>query len=700
LGDLHIKNASKDKAIGCFTQVAEHYGKQGFAQKAIAIYSKILRLKPDSVEIISKLAHLYQIKGSVAEARTHYKTLAANYEKKGQKTEALAIWKKIAEMDSNDSDTYLKIAESCAQEGQFEEAAKAYNQAATRAALLENYEAAITAFSKTLEINPEDTIALSGLVKSQIELGYSDEAAQKLEEALEKQPNNKEMIYLLVDCYMDMNDPSKAEKIIIKLIEQEPANYPKLLELIKIYLKENDTDSATRILSITTENLLAAGQDTEFIAELNEILARNPEQLDALRLLIRYHTWKRNSDELKQALERLAEAAQHQDSPEDEKFALVQLVMIEPQNEGFAERLQEIKASTGDFSETVLPIEEFSGEPNTPVFENFSNEDEDEENNSPQITSFEHFESFYGEEKGFSAYEVAENPSDSNGNGFHVEAKIVEDFAAEDQTADQEQETEFAEHIYENDETDDLSESELKPADELRLQQEVESIEFYISQKYKDLADKSLTFLEEDFGNRPELAELRRQIDNLSPKKQESEAISIVEENFVENEYENAILSESFDDFDEFRSELGLEEPETGSILDDYETHFQLATAYQEMGLMEVAIREFQDAINLVKVNDGTRRFFKCANLLGLCFMECQMPHSALIWYKRALETADLNDGEKQALYYEIGKAYEAEGEIEKALQQFERIYTIDVDYRDVVEHLENLREKIAASAT
>lgn len=695
LGDLHIKNAAEDKAIGCYMQVAEHYGTQGFAQKAIAIYNKISRLQPNSVEVTSKLAHLYHVKGSVAEAREQYKILAANYEKSGQKTEALAIWKKIAEMDSNDSDIYIKIAESCSQEGQYEEAAKAFNQAATRAALLENYEAAIAAFSKALEINPEDSVALSGLVKSQIELGYSDEAAQKLEEALEKQPNNKEIIYLLVDCYTDMNDPAKAERIITKLIEQEPANYPKLLELIKIYLKANDADSATRILSITTENLLAAGQDEQFITELNEILTINPEQLDALRLLIRYHSWKRDSAEVKGALERLVEAARHQDSPEDERFALIQLVMIEPQNAGFAERLQEIKAAAGDFSETVLPIEEFSGEAQTPVFENFA-DDENEEVVSMQISSFESFESFYGEDKGISALEVAENAP--NGNGYHIEAKIVEDFADDNQFAD-EAHNDFAEHIYE---TGNSELTNLSPADEVRLQQEIESIEFYISQNYQDLADKSLFFLEEEFGNRPEIVELRKKTDDLLPAAEETNtetAYSTVIENTVFAEPEKTNVPVSFNDFDDFKSELGFEKTADKNIDDDYETHFHLATAYQEMGLMEDAIREFQDAINLVEADDGTRRFFKCANLLGHCFIESEMPNLALIWYQRALETIDLDDGEKQALYYEIGRVYETGGEPEKALAQFEQIYALDVDYRDVTDHIEKLREKLAVPA-
>ena len=37
LGDLHAKNSEKSQAVACYLQVADHYNKQGFAQKAIAI---------------------------------------------------------------------------------------------------------------------------------------------------------------------------------------------------------------------------------------------------------------------------------------------------------------------------------------------------------------------------------------------------------------------------------------------------------------------------------------------------------------------------------------------------------------------------------------------------------------------------------------------------------------------------------------
>ncbi|MDQ3181621.1 MAG: hypothetical protein M3Q33_14010 [Acidobacteriota bacterium] len=116
------------------------------------------------------------------------------------------------------------------------------------------------------------------------------------------------------------------------------------------------------------------------------------------------------------------------------------------------------------------------------------------------------------------------------------------------------------------------------------------------------------------------------------------------------------------------------------------------------MSLLEDAIREYQDAINAIKADDGTRRFFHCCNLLGICFMEKQMPNIALMWYKRALETPNLKDEEKQALWYEIGNAYKVGGEKERAIEYFEQIYAVNVDYRDVSVHLRSLQKNLLHS--
>lgn len=688
LGDLYVKNNEANEAVSCYTKVAEHFSKQGFAQKAIAIYNKISRLKPNSADVSEKLAKLYRMKGSFAEARSHYVALAEQYQRKGQKAEALEIWKQIAQLDPNNTEVYLKIAEFCAQDGNNDEAVKAFTEAGVRLSAQDQLEPAITAFTRALELRQYDLPALNGYVNTQVKLGYSDEAAKKLENILEKQPYNREILYLLVDCYLDASNPLEAEKAVIRLVEQEPANYPKFLQLVEVYIKNSDLDSAVRILSMSSEHLLVGGKSEEFLKWTNEILAQNPEQIDALRLLVRYHGWQRDESELKISLERLAEIARLKESVDDERYALSQLIMIMPHEVAYARRLQEINYQFGEAAEggndfNLPKAEEITTFDSYAVLDNGANGQTEFLEDYSQYTSevgVNDTEAFVYEDASINGFSNGEAESSASGVTFEndsVEAKAVT--------------------------------GELKPSDEMRLAQEIESVQFYVAQGYFDLAGKTLDVLEAEFGMRTEFAELREQMSNPAPE--EPEEINSGQ-NFAEGAF-SQIKTFNFEDYvqtaetakpaenqtqqnfnylDDFRSELGLEEIEPAKD-GDYDTHYQMAIAYKEMGLMEESIREFQDAINMVRADDGTRRFFQCCNLLGHCFMEQAMPNLALLWYRRALETPNLSDEERQAMLYETANAYEMGGETPKAVECFEQIYAVNVDYRDVSSRLEQLRE-------
>lgn len=670
LGDLCVKNSEKNEAVRYYTKVAEHYGNQGFAQKAIAIYNKIARINPDSIEISAKLADLHRMKGSVAEARVHYTSVAEEYQKRGKKLEALDAWKSIAELDPNNTDIYLRIADVYRQENQTEDAVRSYTEAGLRLGMLDQHEQALNAFSKACELAPNDITLLNGMVKSQIALGYSDEAAKTLENLLAEQPGNSDLNHLLIDCYLDLERPLDAERIIHQLVEREPAEYPKLLELLEIYFKLNDTESATRILLITSEQLLASGKSADLLNWLNEILIRNPDNLEALRLSVRFYSWQRDEAQLRAALERLAEVARHNESIDDERYALTQLVLMLSNESVYAERLQEINSEYGFVEvESIVNIGEEQIETSAAEndFETFAFVTADEEKQTAPITSFEKFENLYAEEN-----EVA--PVSANGSGFYEAADLIDNsFAAE-----------FSASV--------SSQNQLSLSDERRVQQELESVEFYVAQGYTDLAVKSLDALENEFGKREEFKTFRRQLNGTNGQSNSQTEISI------ETPSDNFVLdtqTANFDPMGDFRDELGLEESNNSAADDDYETHYHLATAYKEMGLLEDAIKEFQGAINMASPDDGTGRFFQCATLLGFCFMEKQMPNLALMWYRRAMETVNLSEDERQALQYEIACAYQAGGEEEKARKYFEKVYVVDVDYRDVSDRLQKLQEKV-----
>lgn len=638
LGDLYTKASEPRAAVSCYSAVADHYSRQGFAQKAIAVYNKISRIQPNSVAVSEKLAELYKTKGSVTEAKSHYVVLAENYQAKGRVVEALSMWKQIALLDPSNTEVYKTIAESYLRAGQAAEAVDAFANAGDRFMSRKMIAEAEAMYLRGLEQIPTELRCLKGYVDVQLETGKPSAAAEKLESVFAENKSNREVLFLLIDVYLKADKAAEAEKAVIKLVEQEPANYPKFLELADHYLDALDFDGASRMLTMASEHMLAGGQAQDFIRSVRRILEHQPENLDAVRLLVRFCTWQRDEQSLKDSLCRLAEVARDQDSVDDERFALSQLVMFMPQEASFADRLMELNAEHGFEDDAPVTHSMF-------------------------------------DDRFFKRNEPAAAPADFAIVGAVVETSNGAPIESSEPPAEAVGEVETV--VAATEVVDDSPEG--------RVRREAESIRFYIDNGYTELAEKAIEEFAAEFGDVPELHQLRSYLaGGESAPTVQPEIVS------VEPVAAPATNGNKLFDLGEFRNELGLEETETADDA-DFETKYQTAIAYKEMGLLEQAIAEFQDAAGIVKPNDGTRRFFNCANLLGLSFMENGMPKLALKWYERALEINDLSADEKQALWYELGIVHEAEANFEQAERYFEQVYTENVDFRDVRERLKNM---------
>jgi len=904
LGDLYSKSDDTQAAVNCYKYVAEHYNSQGFAKKAIAIYNKIHRLKPDSISVSEKLAELYHVRGSLAEARKYYEQVAAHHEEKGNKAEALEIWEKVAELAPNNTEIYLKIADAHWRNKDQEAAAEAFIEGGKRLVANGQYEEGVAALSRALDVVPDDIGAIKAYVECQLSLGYPEEAVKILEDTLEESSNKKEIIFLLADCHLELDDPEKAEEVIVDLVVREPINYPKLFDLIEYYLKKDDVDSAVRILSMVSEQVLVSAKSERLLDFLNEILARNPEQTQALRLLARYYEWNKEKAGRQKTLEQLLEVSRLNEVIEDERFALKQLVQLDP-NDDYSERLKEIHNNHGseedsarqksqdENSNEVLVVEALSvlapeeGAHSNNGFGLDSDEAGEEleginpviieESDIPErvesikfyveqgynelaesslkelIGAFGNREEFaeacellnISPEDHYTEDSIRENQDAVSGDDSVEEVvleaseteeespeniaeneELVEEVESEDISEEEKQEEDDEVAIAEEEATESIDESEevqsvgfeitssenVAEPSELAEREEVEDAE----ETLEETAETSDEVEEIDEESQLELDEVEEEAegDETEVLEQESEEAvqqedieegqeapvygviegSIEEEALGEAESEDEIVSDEIDDEEEVSAEdeeeveaseddeeviesvddedsdeaeevegsvkeqdVEIEEPdeevelvadnekeleasedlensveenleddeteETDAVVeqvdegsagledirtvlnadadeedadDVYETHYHHAVAYKEMGLMEDAIREFQNAIKCIAPTDEDGKYLQCSTLLGHCFMEKDMPKLAVMWFTRAYEVEGLNSDERQALQYELANAHEANGDIDKAREQFEEIYAFDVDYRDVSERLEKVAQPVA----
>jgi tetratricopeptide (TPR) repeat protein len=666
LGDLCVKTSDHREAVNCYTAVAEHYGKQGFAQKAIAVYNKIARLQPDDLGITERLAELYKQKGSITESRTHYLKLADHYNKLGQKAEALNIWKEIAVLDDKNTEVYTFLAKSYLELHEMSEAVAAFNNAGRRFAAGGMHEDAVNAFESALSHSGSDAEALKGFVTAKNALGESESAIDALRSISDRDPHNREVIGLLAGCYIEAGRVAEAEEATIRLVELDPASYPKFLEVAKVYIAQGDVAATMRILTISSEHLLIDGNADDYSSILLQVVEQDPRNIEALRLSAKFYSWQRNENATRESLQKLAEAANAQGVIEDERYALSQLLIMAPHETAFALRLKDINQEYG-------------------------------------YESAEFEESLF-DKQFLKTAQLAETPAqpelERNGEDVGAVADYSSDFAFADEIGDDAFALPGGGSDYDSVSTAEVL-ADAPAADdspEAKLAREVDSIKFYIDNGYLELADKAINELRGEFGECAEVLQLRSHLEAqaaLSEKYDEAPMAAMSSANGNGNgnglyTNGNSVPVSSGFGIDDLRNELGIDEID-GSDDSDYDTHYQMAVAYQEMGLMEESIKEYQEAIGLVLPNDPKRRFFQCANLLGHCFMQQGMPNLALKWYQRALETPNLDDEEKQAIWYELGTAFEAEGDTENAGRYFEQVYAENIDFRDVSERVRSM---------
>jgi len=113
----------------------------------------------------------------------------------------------------------------------------------------------------------------------------------------------------------------------------------------------------------------------------------------------------------------------------------------------------------------------------------------------------------------------------------------------------------------------------------------------------------------------------------------------------------------------------------------DHESHYDLGVAYKEMGLLDEAIAEFQKALR------GADHRVRTYEALGQCFVEKRQYQVALTVLTRALKENSTDETLVGVLYL-LGYASEALQRWGDAQQHYERVFAVDIQFRDIGERL------------
>jgi len=276
IGDLYLKKGDKTLAVDSFHKAAHFFRDEGFSLKALALYKKILNFDTSNTDALYALGELSEEKGLATDAIKYYLASADILSKEGKKTELLKAYDKILSLSPTNIPLRTKVAEIFKKEGLQIEAAKEYLHIARLYDEKDDISNAGLYYKKALDLQPINKEALLGLSSIYEKTGNQRQAQEYLQKAIELAPSDTGLLLKYAESLVKAKAFSEAAQYISKITEIEPANITARRLLAEIYAETGDKQKAWGEYRVIIDEMVFEGKLDEAINILTQFIDTEP----------------------------------------------------------------------------------------------------------------------------------------------------------------------------------------------------------------------------------------------------------------------------------------------------------------------------------------------------------------------------------------------------------------------------------------
>ncbi|MFZ0815548.1 MAG: tetratricopeptide repeat protein [Candidatus Sulfotelmatobacter sp.] len=355
VGDLYSRLGDADKATEAFKIVGDAYASQGFTVKAIAMYKKISKLKP-SLESVLKLAELYTQQGLFNDARAQYLQVAEEFLKSGELENAVRIFQKILEMDPENTNMRVRLAEVYVRLGKKTDAWQIFSSAAETLRSKGSTSGAEEVLQRMLTLDPGNGYALLMQGRNQLEAGDAEAAIESLQKVSDLD-SNPDGLRDLLKAYLKMGRLSDAGTLASKLltVHNDLASISVFADAL---MQAGQYENALQVYDQHADRLLAENSDN-VLKNLHSIIGHVRDNPASLEKLLDLFQKAGESTHLTEVTELLAHASVQSGDLPRARDLYQKLATVEPGNPLHLNNYQQVVSQLGGPAATrLISVEE------------------------------------------------------------------------------------------------------------------------------------------------------------------------------------------------------------------------------------------------------------------------------------------------------------------------------------------------------
>lgn len=351
VGDLYLRKGDRRSAVESFHKAAKIFREEGFSLKALALYKKIINIDSSDADALTALGELSEEKGLVTDAIKYYLSAADLVARHMQREKFLNIYDKILALAPFNIPLRDKVAGLFLKEGLITDAATEYNHIAKLCLDRGDAQQAKDYFMKVLEVQSGSVEALLGLSSLFEKSGDSGQALTYAKMALSAHPDKPEVLQRCAMLLKESGLYGEAVSCLSKILELQPFNLEIRSLIGDIYRTAGDREKAWESYKEVVDSLVEEGRLRE-AAEIAKDF-RDLDPVDIGKLLLSLY---RRDNEMDAAFEEciavadlLSEGGSHDEALSYYREAL----KIHPDDIGLKKKLAEQEIRMGVDSSAI-----------------------------------------------------------------------------------------------------------------------------------------------------------------------------------------------------------------------------------------------------------------------------------------------------------------------------------------------------------